>query len=143
MSELVEEEIPDDVIATMSDYLDGALAGDAKADVEKRLAEGGVWKKAHDELVEQREFLSGMQKARAPVTFAQDITTKMNKRSGGRLFARRGFGDGGLFAIVAVAAVLGLIVIAWMMWSSSTGSLKSDKKPTNDTSGSAQIAPKP
>ena len=40
-------------------------------------------------MVETRKALSGLQKARAPGTFAKDVTDTINKRSGGRFFARR------------------------------------------------------
>jgi len=72
---------------------------------------------------DMRKALSGMQKARAPETFAQDVTATIHKRSAGRFFARRTFGDRVPFGALAIAAVLGLCVIGYLMWASQTGSL--------------------
>jgi anti-sigma factor RsiW len=132
------QEIPDNVLETLSDYLDGSLPADKKAEVEKNLADDPVWKRAHDEMTETRDALSGMQKARAPVSFASDVTATIRKRSGGRLF--KPITDR-MFNILLVIAVLAILVIAWVMWSSATGSLKGDPKPSGGDPGSATIRP--
>ena len=86
---------------------------------------------------EVRKALSGMQKARAPESFAQDVTATIHKRSAGRFFARRTFGDRVSFGALAVAAVLGLCVIGYLMWASQTGSLarSHDRAPRDHGSG--------
>ncbi len=122
-----EPELDDEIIVVLSDYLDGALKGDAKHNVEQKIAGDPVWKAAHTEMVETREALSGMQKARAPVTFAEDVTATIHKRSAGRFFGRRTFGDRVPFTALLVVAILGLAVIGYIMYSSQTGSLKVDK----------------
>ena len=135
-------DIPDDVIETLSDYLDGALAGEAKADVEKKLAEDETWQRAHEELKETRGFLSGMQKARAPVTFAQDVTATIHKRSAGRFFGPRGVGDRVPFMALLILALIAIVVIGWLMWSSSSG-MKPDSRTQDSRPGSGELAPKP
>ncbi len=122
-----ESEVDDEIIVALSDYLDGALTGDAKKDVEQKIATEATWKAAHAEMVETREALSGLQKARAPVTFAEDVTATIHKRSAGRFFGRRTFGDRVPFTAILVVAVLGLAAIGYVMYSSQTGSLKVDK----------------
>lgn len=134
-------DIPDDVLEKLSDYLDGALPADAKAEVDKKLAEDALWKRAHEELVETRGFLSGMQKARAPATFAQDVTGTIHKRSAGRFFGRRTVGDHVPFNALLIVAMIAILVIAWIMWTSSTGSLKSDPPPSGGDPGSAKTEP--
>ena len=121
-----ESEVDDEIIVALSDYLDGALTGDAKKDVEQKIATDATWKAAHTEMVETREALSGLQKARAPVTFAEDVTATIHKRSAGRFFGRRTFGDRVPFTAILVVAVLGLAAIGYIMYSSQTGSLKVD-----------------
>ncbi len=121
------DDIDDEIIVALSDYLDGALTGDAKNDVEQKIASDPAWKAAHAEMVETREALSGLQKARAPVTFAEDVTATIHKRSAGRFFGRRTFGDRVPFTALLVIAILGLAVIGYIMYSSQTGSLKVDK----------------
>lgn len=137
----VEDEIPDDVLAQVSDYLDGVLPPDARAGVTSKIAADPLWKRAHAELALTRDHLSGLQKARAPAQFDEDVTDIIRKRSAGAFFARRTFGDRVPFGVLLIVAVLGLAVLGYVMYSSSTGSLKRDADPAP---GSAQpsIAPK-
>jgi anti-sigma factor RsiW len=131
-------DIEDEIISTLSDYLDGALTGAAKTEVEAKIASDPAWKTTHEELVETRNALSGLQKARAPATFGQDVTSTIHKRSAGRFFARKTFGDRVPFGALLVIALIGLIVIGYVMWASTTGSLKVDHvKTTPHPSGSA------
>ena len=123
-------EAEDLIIVEVSDYLDGALAGPEKDAVAAKIGNNPEYKRVHDEMVETRNALSGLQKARAPATFAQDVTATIHKRSAGRFFARRTFGDRVPFSALLVVAVLGLIVIAYFLWASETGSLK--KAPDHD-----------
>jgi len=138
------EPIADEIIAAVSDYLDGALAAERRTEVEQKLASDPDWKRAHVELVETRDALSGLQKARAPMSFDQDVTATIHKRSAGRFFGRRTFGDRVPFGVLLVIALVILIPIAYVMWSSSTGSLKRDPEPGSDgSSGSQQLIRKP
>lgn len=138
------EPISDEIIAAVSDYLDGALPAARRTEVEQKLASDPDWKRAHAELVETREALSGLQKARAPGSFDQDVTATIHKRSAGRFFGRRTFGDRVPFGVLLVIALVILIPIAYVMWSSSTGSLKRDPDPGVDSrGGSQQLVPKP
>ncbi len=136
------DDIDDAIIVTLSDYLDGALTGDAKQDVEHKIASDPAWKAAHTQMMETRQALSGLQKARAPVTFVEDVTATIHKRSAGRFFGRRTFGDRVPFTALLVIAILGLAVIGFIMYSSPTGSLKVDK-PTNQPSAPAPVVDQP
>lgn len=124
-------EAEDLIIVEVSDYLDGALEGPDKAAVASKIGNDPEYKRVHDEMVETRNALSGLQKARLPPTFAQDVTETIHKRSAGRFFARRTFGDRVPFSALLVLAVLGLIVIAYFLWASETGSLK--KTPDHES----------
>lgn len=126
------DEIDDAIIIALSDYLDGALTGEAKTDVEAKIASDPTWKAAHAEMVESRDAtatLSGLQKARAPVNLAEDVTATIHKRSAGRFFGKRTLGDRVPFLAILVVAILGLAAIGYVMYSSQTGSLKVDKSP--------------
>ncbi len=134
-----QEAIDDEIIVEVSDYLDGTSTQNAA--IEQKLASDPAYKRIHDELVETRNALSGLQKARAPSTFAQDVTSTIHKRSAGRFFARRTFGDRVPFSAVFVVAVIGLLVIAYFLWASETGSLKSN--PSHAPVDHAVSAPDP
>ena len=84
-----DDELDEDSMAAISDFLDGALTGAKRDEVAAKIASDARWKATHDEMVEARKFMSGMQKARAPATFAADVTSTIHKRSAGRFFARR------------------------------------------------------
>jgi anti-sigma factor RsiW len=141
MSEAEAAEADDEIIGTLSDYLDGALTAERRTEVETKIATDDAWKRAHAELRETRDALSGLQKARAPSTFVQDVTATIHKRSAGAFFGRRTFGDKVPFGALLVVAVLGLVVIAYILWSSQTGSLKVDPKHEPKGDGSQQIVP--
>jgi anti-sigma factor RsiW len=118
-----ETDIDDEIIVKVSDYLDGALSPTDKADVESKLASDPAWKATHDEMVEARNLISGMQKAKAPDTFVEDVTATIHKRSAGRFFARKTLGDRVPFGVLLVIALIALGVVGYLMWSSPTGSL--------------------
>lgn len=137
--------IPDEIVAAISDYLDGALAPERRAEVAAKIAADPDWKRAHDELAGTRDALSGLQKARAPAAFDQEVTGAIHRRSAGRFFGRRTFGDRVPFGVLLVIALVILIPIAYVMWSSTTGSLKRDRDhdPAGDARGSSHLLPRP
>jgi anti-sigma factor RsiW len=138
-----DDVLPDDeVIATLSDYLDGVLPSDRKRDVEQKLQSDPVWKSTHDELRETRDQLSGLMKARAPEKFDQDVTETIHKRSAGRFFAKRTFGDRIPLGVLLIIGVIAIVIIGAILWSSSTGSLKRDKTAPSPQ-GSGALLPKP
>jgi Flp pilus assembly protein TadB len=91
-----------------------------------------------------RDALSGMQKARAPASFAQDVTATIHKRSRGSLFAKRSAGDKVPFMALLVLALLAVMVVAYVMWASGSGSLHSAPSAPEGPSGDGSaLAPRP
>jgi hypothetical protein len=129
------DDVSDEVIIGVTDYLDGTLTGAAKADVEAKINSGKpedrAWKQTHDEMREARDMISGIRerKEKAPETFVEDVTATIHKRSAGRFFARRTLGDRVPFGVLLVLAAIALGVVAYLMRSSPTGSLKVAKPP--------------
>jgi anti-sigma factor RsiW len=130
----------DEMIAAVSDYLDGSLPEAKRAEVASKIANDAEWKRVHGELRETRDALSGLHKARAPETFTDDVTGTIHKRSAGRFFARRTLGDRVPFGVLFAIAIVVLIALGYVMWSSQTGSLKVDPK-IEDKPGSARVVP--
>jgi anti-sigma factor RsiW len=120
-------DIDEAIIGKVSDFLDGALSGAERAEVEHKIARDTTWQRAHAELTETRDYLSGLRKAHAPSNFTQGVAETIHKRSAGRFFGRRTLGDRVPFGVLLVVALLGLAVIGYVLWSSSTGSLKVDR----------------
>ena len=92
-------------------------------------------------------MISGLRPAYVPTSdkFVSEVTDKINKRSAGRFFARKTLGDRVPFGALLVVAMIGLVIIAYVLWSSSTGSLKVDRgdRDHGSASGSALIPTKP
>jgi anti-sigma factor RsiW len=130
------EDVDEEIVAKVSDYIDGALAGADRADVGKKIESDPAWKTVYDEMQEARKAISAMRKARAPETFTQDFARNMNVMSKGRFFGRKTFGDRVPFGVLVILAVLAVAVVGYLMWSSQTGSLKVDHhKPPPQRSG--------
>lgn len=124
-----DDDIDDEIIVKVSDYLDGVLPPGEKADVEAKIASEPAWKQTHEEMLEARKMISGMRKAKAPETFVEDVTATIHKRSAGRFFARRTLGDRVPFGVLLIIAAIALGVVGYLMWSSPTGSLKVNEQP--------------
>ena len=127
-----DDDVDEEVIVKITDYLDKKLPAAERDEVAKKIESDPVWKRTHDEMVEASKMISGMRKAKAPEPdkFVEDVTGTIHKRSGGAFFARRTLGDRVPFGIILIVAIVALIVIAVLMRSSSTGSLKVDKQKT-------------
>lgn len=137
------EPIGDELIAAVSDYLDGALPADRRAEVASKVASDPDWKRAHEELVATRDALSGLQKARAPGSFDQEVTGTINRRSAGRFFGRRTLGDRVPFGVLLVIALVLLLGIAYAMRRSMTGSLEQGPEPPTERGSGQPLVPKP
>jgi len=133
------DEIDEAILASVSDYLDGALTGAARAEVAGKIAGDATWKRAHAELSETRSHLSGMRKAHAPPSFTEHVEQTIHQRSAGRFFGRKTLGDRVPFGALLALALAGLAVLAYVLWSSSTGSLKVDHGRDRTQQGSAPV----
>ena len=87
MSEDDDSDIDDAIVAKVSDYLDGLLPAAERDEVAKKIETDAAWRDTHAEMVETRNHLSGLQKARAPASFTNEVTDTIHKRSAGRFFA--------------------------------------------------------
>lgn len=125
------DDVDDEVIIKLTDYIDKKLPAAERAEVEKKIESDPIWKRTHDEMIEAAKMISGMRKAKPPEPdkFVEDVTGTINKRSGGAFFGRRTLGDRVPFGVLLALAIIALAVIFFLMRSSSTGSLKVDKKP--------------
>lgn len=141
MSEPAIDDIDDEIIIALSDYFDGTLSPDKKREIEIKIKTDPTWKAAHDEMLDTKSpsALSGLQKARAPATFAEDVTGTIHKRSAGRFFGKRTFGDRVPVMPILVLAMIMLVILGYVLWTSQTGSLKVHKDAPGTKPGSAVI----
>ncbi|HEY4181696.1 MAG TPA: hypothetical protein VGM90_32855 [Kofleriaceae bacterium] len=136
MSESTEANAEEDaIIVALSDYFDGTLPPDKKKEVEAKIENDPAWKAIHDEMIgtqESTKQISGLMKSRVPALdqkFDSDVTNTIHKRSGGRFFARKTLGDRVPVGVLLAIALLVIVTVAYVLWTSQTGSLKVHKDP--------------
>jgi hypothetical protein len=122
----------DELDAKLFDYHEGNLSPAERAEVERLLAERG--EPIEPPPTKDEQYQSGLltlraAKAPAPATFASDVTETIHRRSAGRFFGRRTFGDRVPFGVVLVLGLVIALAVAAILWSSSTGSLKVRRDP--------------
>ena len=94
---------------------------------------------------ELRRALSGLHRMPAPQKFEVDVEETIRRRSGGRFFGRKAFGDRVPFAVIGLVVIaLGLVVFA-LLRCSDTGSLRYDRRPQQPqvTPGASDQMPTP
>jgi anti-sigma factor RsiW len=132
--------------AQFSDYLDGAMAANEKAAFEQKLAASEEAREAFDEFKQTIEAVSGLHKMSAPQDFETGVEQTIHRRSAGRFFGRKAFGDRVPFEVIAVVALAVLLAVYVIMRRSGTGSLEMREKPdqVQEVSPEAQEAmPRP
>lgn len=140
---------PDDAMAAkLYDYAEGTLAEADRAEVEAYLRARGELPTAGDAAPAAghsgaRLDLRALRAAAPPPAFTEGVTATIHQRSAGRFFGRRTLGDRlPLGWLLAIALVVLLVVFA-VVWSSPTGSLSLRRPPdTTAPRGSASdLAP--
>ena len=131
--------------ATFSDYHDGSLPDADRERVEKHLADCEPCRKAYRDFEETVRALSGLHKMSAPQRFETGVEERIHRRSGGRFFGRKAFGDRVPFELIAVIAILIGLVVFIIIRSSGTGSLRYDKEPEKPqvAPGATEAIPRP
>jgi anti-sigma factor RsiW len=141
MSELTETER---IEAMLFDYVEGTLSLDERKEVEAHLEKHPELKDVLEQMREDQKKLKSLNKTPAPEELGQKVEEIIHRRSQGRFFARRTFGDRVPFGVLLVVALAVLVVIAFLLWSSSTGSLRRDQEDAPRPSNEARESiPKP
>ena len=123
--------------AQFSDYLDGGMTSEQKQAFDARLAESDDARAAFEEFKQTIEAVSGLHKMAAPQAFETEVVQTIHRRSAGRFFGRKAFGDRVPFELIAVIALAAMLGLYFLMRSSDTGSAKLD--PERD--GVQEISP--
>ncbi len=139
---------PDEHEATeqaFSDYYDRSLPPAEMAAVAAHLEGCERCRLAYDEFRKTIDALSGLHKMSKPQKFDDVVADTIRRRSGGRFFGRKAFGDRVPFELLAVIALaLGLIVF-FLIRCSGTGSLRYDQEPDKPSvaPGARDVMPTP
>ena len=132
--------------ARLSDYLDGALSA-AEAEEVKRHVEGcASCKEALAELEQTRRALSGLGRTAAPAGFDREVAETIRRRSQGRFFGRRTFGDRVPLELLAIVALALGLALYFLLRGSETGSLRPfDREPSRPSihEDARDVVPRP
>lgn len=145
-SEQPQTDVHEEIEAKLSDYVEGSLPASEAAAVEEHLRGCAACTEALAAVKETVSALSGLHKIPAPPHFERDVAETIRRRSGGRFFGRRAFGDRVPLELLAILA-LGLgLALYFLLRSSDTGSLRPfDRGSQRPESGeeAPDVAPRP
>lgn len=130
--------------AMLSDYVEGTLSLEERKEVEAHLAKHPELKDDLEAMREDQKKLKSLNKTPAPEELGAKVEEIIHRRSAGRFFGRRAFGDRVPFGWLLVGALVLIVVVFYALYSSPTGSLKGDHKPAPRPSNEARESiPKP
>jgi anti-sigma factor RsiW len=98
-------------VEQFSDYMDGALAAPACAELEEHLAGCAACRDELERLRKAVGALAGLGKIETP-GLSRRVTETIARRSAGRFFGRRAFGDRVPFELLAVVGLILAAVLA-------------------------------
>lgn len=135
----------DDIEAKLSDFHDGTLSVSERAEVERHLAGCAECREAYEDLKRTMAALSGIKgkKEGAPPEMADRVTETIHRRSAGRFFGRKTLGDRVPFGVLLIVALIVLGATAAILWSSTTGSVRSRPPHEREPVGSGHVVPTP
>lgn len=126
-----------------SEYYEESLPAEKQAELKKLIAEEERYTKAYADFEKTMELLSGMHKMSAPMDFDKKVEETIHRRSDGRFFGRKAFGDRIPYELLAIIVMLLAGFVYWMGRTSGTGGhrLNHDEAPL-DKDGDRDVVPK-
>ncbi len=94
-----------------SDYYEGSLAAARRAELEGHLASCARCREEYDRFRETVAQVALLGRAEAPSRFDDRVADTIHRRSAGRFFGRRAFGDRVPFELLAGLALAALLAI--------------------------------
>jgi anti-sigma factor RsiW len=133
-----------DIEAQFTDLEEGTLPAADAGRVREHLAGCPACAAAHAEFKRTLAALSGLGKVAAPAGLPGAVEETIHRRSGGRFFGRRAFGDRIPFEVLALIALVVIVALFLFARSSSTGSLRIEPDPrTAPVEGAEEVVPRP
>jgi len=148
--------------ADFSEYWEKTLPPARMKEIEEHLAGCERCRAELDRFREAMNALSGLHKMAAPVDMTERVASTINRRSAGRFFGRKAFGDRLPYEVLAVFALVICVAVVLLIRWSATGAIheplrRQEAPPTIDqgvkdlvrppapspASGSATQGPKP
>lgn len=110
-------------------YADEALPPEQAQEIEEHLLSCAACEAAFEEFVRRGTPLSGLHKMPAPPDLGKEVAETIHRRSQGRFFGRRAFGDRVPFPLLAALVFAIALAVYYFIWRSDTGSLKLHDDP--------------
>lgn len=133
----------DTTVELFSEYYEGSLTAEKAAEVEDLIENDEKVKKAYADFEKTMEMLSGMHKMSAPMDFDKKVEDTIHRRSGGRFFGKRAFGQRISYEVLAVIVMIVAGAVYWMGRSSATGSHKLGTEPEPEIhEGARDVVPR-
>ena len=123
-SQKLESDGHEEFEAKLSDYVEGSLPADEARAIEEHLSGCASCTEALAAVKETVSALSGLHKIPAPPHFERDVAETIRRRSGGRFFGRRAFGDRVPLELLAILALALGLALYFFLRRSDTGSLR-------------------
>lgn len=82
---------------------------------------------------EYEQAMARLHRMSAPHTFADEVEDTIRRRSAGRFFGRKAFGDRVPFEVLAIVVLVIGLAVFFLIRSSQTGSLRYDNQPDPPT----------
>ncbi len=114
----------DRIAALMSDVVEGTATPAVHADVKTHVATCATCREELAELRKLREAFKSVPPQPAPAHLGKAVEETIHRRSAGRFFGKKTLGDRVPFGVILVVALVALVVIVGLLWSSTTGSLR-------------------
>lgn len=120
----------DRIGALMSDVVEGTATPTQHAEVKAHVATCATCREELEELRAVREALKSVPPETARPDLGKLVEERIHRRSAGRFFGKKTLGDRVPFGVLLIVALIALIAIAGLLWSSTTGSLRRES-PTH------------
>jgi anti-sigma factor RsiW len=101
--------------ADFSDYYDKSLPAERARAVEAHLAGCAQCKKEYERFRGTVGALSGLNRVPAPPDFDDHVAETIHRRSAGKFFGRRAFGDRVPFELLAILALVAVATLYWFI----------------------------
>lgn len=126
-----------------SDYYDKRLPDARARTIEAHLAECPRCRAEYERFVKAVDAISGLHKMAAPQHFDDQVAETIHRRSAGRFFGRRAFGDRVPFEAIAVVALLLVAAVVLLLRFSTTGSVHEPLEQDRKAPVAPQVLPRP
>ncbi|MCG8417905.1 MAG: zf-HC2 domain-containing protein [Proteobacteria bacterium] len=134
-----------DIEQSFSDYYEGLLPDREREAMAAHLAGCEACRAGYEQFKSAVTALSELHKMTAPPSFDSTVEDTIRRRSGGRFFGRKAFGDRVPFELLAVVVLVIGLAIWLLLRSSSTGSLRYQDEPEQPAfaPGARDVVPQP